>query len=196
MTSNSTINEYTSEEPIIELMNAKYETLILEPLNDYAKSIYKTNHEQIARHDSGYDLYYCGETVEVLPFNVAKLKLGVRCEFIGIGSADENNNICYERRRTIWSHGYELWPRSSISKTPLQMANSIGLIDANYRGEIMACVRNVSNECYTIEKGAKLFQLCMPDKLPFYVNMEKHMIDTIDLNTLRGEGGFGSTNNV
>ena len=39
---------------------------------------------------------------------------------------------------------YMLVPRSSISKTPLRMANSIGIIDAGYRGEIMAAVDNIS----------------------------------------------------
>ena len=36
-------------------------------------------------------------------------------------------------------------PRSSISKTPLRLANSIGLIDGGYRGEIMAPCDNIKN---------------------------------------------------
>ena len=37
-------------------------------------------------------------------------------------------------------------PRSSISKTPLRMSNSVGLIDGGYRGEIMASVDNISDD--------------------------------------------------
>ena len=40
-------------------------------------------------------------------------------------------------------HGYYLYPRSSIVKTGLRLANSVGIIDAGYRGEIIAVVDNI-----------------------------------------------------
>lgn len=147
------------------------ETLNIETINDFAFETYNTNADQIARGDSGYDLYYCGPTVHLAPFQEVLLGLGVKGELVG-------SNI----------HGYELWPRSSIRKTPLQLSNSIGLIDHGYRGEIMATVRNVSMNTFTIIKGAKLFQLCMPDKRPFHVDIVDDLSDTV-----RGSGGFGST---
>jgi len=148
-----------------------YEVLCIKPNNDYAYELYKNNEEQIARNDSGYDLYYCGETITIMPFQEQLLGLGICAELLGE------------------PHGYELWPRSSIRKTPLQLSNSIGLIDFGYRGEIMATVRNLSNDNYIVKKGSKLFQLCMPNKKPFRVEI----IGTLS-ETIRNKGGFGSTN--
>ena len=54
---------------------------------------------------------------------------------------------------------YFLMPRSSISKTPLRLANSIGLIDGGYRGELMAMCDNIKQEAYTVENGQRLFQI-------------------------------------
>ena len=81
-----------------------------------------------------------------------------------------------------------LVPRSSISKTPLRMANSIGIIDAGYRGEIMAAVDNISDEDYMISPGDRLFQLVHPTLYPIHASVESNLSDTE-----RGEGGFGST---
>jgi dUTP pyrophosphatase len=156
---------------LITVADSTLETLYIETVGDFASETYNTNEEQIERNDSGYDLYYCGESVTIEPFQEKLLGLGVKGELRGL------------------VHGYELWPRSSIRKTPLQLSNSIGLIDYGYRGEIMATVRNLSMEPYTIIRGAKLFQLCMPGKRPFHVVLVDQLSETV-----RGEGGFGSTN--
>ena len=78
--------------------------------------------------------------------------------------------------------------RSSISKTPLRLSNSVGLIDAGYRGEIMAAVDNIKDFSFSLEKGQRLFQLVSMngDAIHF------ELVDTLS-NTSRGEGGFGST---
>ena len=83
---------------------------------------------------------------------------------------------------------YYLLPRSSISKTPLRMANSIGLIDGGYRGEIMACCDNIKNYTFTIYKGDRLFQLVGHDSSPIKYTIKNNLADTT-----RGQGGFGST---
>lgn len=87
--------------------------------------------------------------------------------------------------------GFMLVPRSSISKTPLRMSNSIGIIDKSYRGNIIAKVDNLSNNEYLIEEGKCLFQIvAFNGILPQY-----EIVD--DLNeTSRGKGGFGSTTNI
>ena len=85
--------------------------------------------------------------------------------------------------------GYYLYPRSSISKTPLIMANSTGIIDSGYRGDIIGAVRNLSEE-YIVEKNTRLFQICHASLRPFSVSI----VSELD-QTTRGEGGFGSTNN-
>ena len=62
-------------------------------------------------------------------------------------------------------------PRSSISKTPPRLCNAIGLIDAGYRGEIMAAVDNIKQESYEVEKGQRLFQLVSMDGGPVYFEL-------------------------
>ena len=83
---------------------------------------------------------------------------------------------------------YYLYRRSSIIKTPLRLANSVGIIDSGYRGDIIACVDNIKNVPYTIEQGTRLFQICGPTLEPIEFKLVTDLSDT-----QRGEGGFGST---
>lgn len=84
--------------------------------------------------------------------------------------------------------GFFLMPRSSISKTPLRLANSVGLIDPDYRGNIIAAITNTGSEDYTVAKGTRLVQLVLPSLLPFKISWKDSLPDTE-----RGDGGFGST---
>lgn len=86
------------------------------------------------------------------------------------------------------SHGYMLVPRSSISKTGLRLANSIGIIDKNYRGKVMVVVDNVSDEDVLLKEGACYFQIVAFDGV-----LPRYQIEDVDNNTSRGSGGFGST---
>ena len=84
--------------------------------------------------------------------------------------------------------GYMLVPRSSISKTPLRMANSIGIIDKSYRGKVMVKLDNISNEEFILKEGSCYFQIvAFNGILPRF-----NLVDKIGY-TERGEGGFGST---
>ena len=103
-----------------------------------------------------------------------------------------------------------LHPRSSLSKTPLMLANHTGIIDSGYRGWIIGAFRNLSacngvpnevgvgnvacyssNFCYHVEKYTRLLQICHPSLCPIYVEMVDKEEDLST--TERGEGGFGST---
>lgn len=95
--------------------------------------------------------------------------------------------------------GYYLYPRSSIVKTSFRLANSVGIIDAGYRGEIMAVVDNIdaaNNDMKAcLEKYmsplSRVFQICAPSLEPFFVRI---VGDDSKLGvTERGSGGFGST---
>jgi dUTPase len=82
-----------------------------------------------------------------------------------------------------------LVPRSSISGTPFRLANSIGLIDSGYRGEVKAKVDVLSNG--VVETGSRLFQICSHDFMPWDTVL---IVDELPAaNDDRGEGGFGST---
>lgn len=86
-------------------------------------------------------------------------------------------------------------PRSSLAKTPFRMANTLGLIDAGYRGEVKAMVDVLdSHDEITINNGTRYFQVCQHNFLPW-----DQIIIVDSLEALprppdnRGEGGFGST---
>ena len=79
-------------------------------------------------------------------------------------------------------------PRSSISKTPLRLANAVGLIDAGYRGEIMAAVDNIKDISYKVEMGQRLFQIVAMDGSSIQFDISYNLSDSA-----RGKGGFGST---
>jgi dUTP pyrophosphatase len=89
--------------------------------------------------------------------------------------------------------GYYLVPRSSIAKTPLIFANSIGIIDPGYTGILKVPLHNLSDNNYTVEEGTSLFQIVAPNGLPFDVDLINNGEDFPTADTLRGENGFGST---
>ena len=84
--------------------------------------------------------------------------------------------------------GYMLVPRSSISKTPLRLANSIGIIDKNYTGKVLVKVDNISNTDFMIEEGECYFQIVSFNGILPKFNLVSEIIPT-----RRGNGGFGST---
>jgi dUTP pyrophosphatase len=94
-------------------------------------------------------------------------------------------------KNTKKSIGFYTYPRSSISKTPLMLANHVGIIDSGYRGNLIGAFRNLSCDNYSVNKFDRLLQICHPMLTPFKVEL----VDTVDKLglTSRGEGGFGST---
>ena len=148
------------------------ETLRIEP-EPALLSLYTANQTSASqRLDSGFDLFMAADAV-LEPNETRLLDLQVRAELIQGGQG---------------VHGYYLFPRSSISKTPLRLANSVGIIDFGYRGSLKVAVHNTGSAPYTIHRGERLFQLCMPSLAPFQVQF-----GTVSRATERGEGGFGST---
>ena len=141
--------------------------LLIKPLNNLAKQYY-LNHDHFHKGDAGLDLYVLEDQI-FKPGETGKIKLGISCE-------------------NLDGKGYFLFPRSSISKTPLRMANSIGLIDGGYRGEIMAVCDNIKDYEFSISKGDRLFQLVSPD----LSSIEFEIVESLSDST-RGSGGFGST---
>jgi dUTPase len=108
----------------------------------------------------------------------------------------------YTDTKKIYNTGFYMYPRSSLSKTQLRLANSVGIIDSGYRGHVMGMF-DVVNICetelnedraadYLINKFDRLVQLCAPSLVPIFVEI----VDTLEelgTQTERGSGGFGST---
>jgi dUTP pyrophosphatase len=82
--------------------------------------------------------------------------------------------------------GYYLYARSSVVKTGFRLANSVGIIDSGYRGNLMAFFDVIKND--RVDVYQRLVQICAPDLKPFKVEI----VDSLD-QTERGDGGFGST---
>ncbi len=80
-----------------------------------------------------------------------------------------------------------LFPRSSISKTPHHLRNSVGVIDSGYRGEIMVKFGGQTDP-RTYDVGDKVAQIII---LP-YPQVEFELVDELSESD-RGSGGFGST---
>lgn len=90
---------------------------------------------------------------------------------------------------------YYMEPRSSMgSRTPLRLANSHGIIDAGYRGPLIAVVDNISDKPVHIKAGTRLFQITRATLEPFHtVCMTCDDSSDTDFPSSRGSGGFGST---
>ena len=126
--------------------------------------------------DSGIDLITV-DSLEIFPSEIHTIDFQIQCEMIDL----ETNNFV----------SYYLVPRSSISKTSLMMANSIGIIDAGYRGNILAKVRNMNlNDVQIVGRDDCLFQIVAPDLKPIKLSI----VDRLS-NTTRDSAGFGSTDN-
>lgn len=147
----------------------------------YKNKVFESN------ENAGVDLYVVDD------YDWKSLTTNVKPTLLNLG--------CSARLVRIDSNGFEqevhywLCPRSSIIKTGLMMANSQGVIDRSYRGELKAPVWVVSPLSYSSYfstntfKGNRFFQIVAPD-MGFI--REVRVVDSLN-ETLRGSGGFGST---
>lgn len=85
-----------------------------------------------------------------------------------------------------------LYARSGLAiKHGLSPANCVGVIDSDYRGEIVVALRNYAKEPYTVEPGERIAQMVITP----VVQAAIALVDELD-DTDRGAGGFGSTGRV
>ena len=148
----------------------------------YAEAANRHNQKVVNSHypDSGFDLYH-PEKVRFLNLNVMLYSCDMKIKA-----------AMYDGQQPV---GYYMYPRSSISKTPLRLANSVGIIDSGYRGNLGAKFDVTSDQSgWESEEYNRLLQICSGTLRPFRVEI----VDNVEeLNkygdTERGEGGFGST---
>ena len=85
-------------------------------------------------------------------------------------------------------HVMLLFIRSGTAKKGLVLANGVGVIDSDYRGDVCALVHNTTAQPIEIERGQRIAQfIILP--LPVVSLVPVQSLST----TARGEGGFGST---
>lgn len=121
--------------------------------------------------DSGFDLF--------VPMDHSIQSNNVTFIDMKIKTMMEKNGVCL---------AFQLYPRSSMSKMPIMLANHVGIIDSGYRGSIIAAIRGI-NDC-VVEKHTRIVQICHPTLCPFFVKL----VDESELSlTERGSRGFGSS---
>lgn len=84
-----------------------------------------------------------------------------------------------------------VYARSGLAcKKGLAPANKVGVVDTDYRGELMVALHNHSNEPITVEHGERIAQMIITPYLKAIYEVAEELDDT-----QRGSGGFGSTGN-
>jgi dUTP pyrophosphatase len=145
----------------------------------YCEQINKRNNPvQIEHIDAGFDIYL-PKKYNLVVNSCNKIDMGITCS----AKLVTKNYNC--------NTGYYMYPRSSLSKTSLRLANSVGIIDSGYRGKLIGMFDCLNDEI-PLEKFDRLVQLSAPGLVPIYVEL----VDTLEElggHTLRGSGGFGST---
>lgn len=153
-------------------------------LRDHYKNVLN-NHNDKSKNapypDAGFDLFFPEEKIISLIESIF-ISMKIKCEM-----------CIFNKKTNNWEPtSYYLYPRSSISKTPLMLANQTGIIDSGYRGDIIGAFRNISGGPlpFKVEKFTRLLQICAHDLRPIIVELvNKDFFEKTDRNV----GGFGST---
>lgn len=117
--------------------------------------------------DAGMDIF-AAEELEIRPGERAAIKTGLKLAI---------------------PEGYAgfVWDKSGLALRH-HLKTMAGVIDSNYRGELMVVLTNMGKEVYQVEKGSKIAQLVIAPIASFKI-VEADIQDETD----RGEGGFGSS---
>ena len=121
-------------------------------------------------YSAGADLYSAMDDVTIAPHTTVLIKTGIALE-LPMGFA----GLIYARSGLATKRG-------------LAPANKVGVIDCDYRGEVMVALHNHSEIEQTVSKGERIAQLVIT---PYVVADFEEATELSE--TVRGEGGFGST---
>lgn len=127
---------------------------------------------RVTKNSAGYDLYACPDApVTIVPGKICKIPTG-----IAVAPSRRDVALC-------------IFPRSGLSaKHGITLANSVGLVDSDYRGEILVPLINLGQEPFIVEPDMRIAQLVV---LPI-LTPELYETDSLD-ETERGTDGFGAS---
>jgi dUTP pyrophosphatase len=207
---NPFLNKIVSETNHDKVM---YLSIFIDSHDNTLKNMYKeatTKHNKKIMndphfYDAGFDLY--------LPKNEIDNEYhGNGTRFFGTGWSDTGpiNKVdfkvkccakMFDKLNHFFYTPFYTYARSSMSKTPLRLANNQGIIDAGYRGSLIGmfdCIyTNNSHDKdkeydYSMDAYSRMLQICAPGLVPIYVQIV-NSVEELGPSTSRGEGGFGST---
>lgn len=160
--------------------------LFIQPLSEEFAELYRTaantwNQTVSSERNSGFDLY-CDANDVTYQYGEGAAVVGTGCRALAVDPTG--------RPRAFW-----LAPRSSICKTKWRLANSLGLIDATYRGVIRGAFSSIDADDRRFQADNhrnRYVQLVAADLEPW---TEVIVVDELPgaTTTHRGEGGFGSS---
>lgn len=147
-------------------------------MNTTTVKIKKLNNKAItpsrgSEQAAGYDLYACIDDFNysvIHPHKTEKINTGLSIEI---------------------PDGYfgAIFARSGLAtKQGIRPANCVGVIDSDYRGNVIVALHNDTNEPFTVVDGDRIAQLVILPYLPVAFEEVDELTDTE-----RGDGGFGST---
>lgn len=140
--------------------------------------------------DAGFDIFIAEPQILTNPVaNKVDFKVVCACKMVMMDRITENDSPLYN---CIHNTGFYMYPRSSISKSPLRLANNVGIIDAGYRGHLIGMFDLPSGNTEHIKKMDRYLQICAPGLVPIVVELVNNITD-LGEETERGDGGFGST---
>lgn len=159
-----------------------------EKLKDkYMKSI-QNHHLKLKNNidhiDAGFDLFAPREQQMINTSGVNVLDYDIICS----ATILKQHHVGRKEINT----GFYMYPRSSISNTNIRLANNVGIIDAGYRGHLMAKFDIVYENTSIVNKFDRHLQICAPGLIPIIVMMVDSK-EKLGEKTARGDGGFGST---
>ena len=152
-----------------------------ELINLYTQHVEKHNDTILnsTHPNSGFDIFIPNENIFSMENQTEMINLEIKCEM-----------IYRERKNVVNRCGFFIFPRSSMSKTPLILANHTGVIDQGYRGFLMGAFKCFGSPNYVVEKQTRLLQICHATLCPIFVKLVSEESLSV---TSRGDGGFGST---
>ncbi len=120
---------------------------------------------------AGYDLYACLENdVTIAPREIKIIPTGI--------------SVMAEKDTAVM-----IYARSGLStKYGISLANGVGVVDSDYRGEVGVALINNGNKDFTVENGMRIAQMVITPILTPDLIVSDELSETE-----RGEGGFGST---
>ena len=135
-------------------------------LNNFAKLPTKGS-----KHAAGFDLYAATDSIiDIAPHSTVK---------IGTGLAFELPEGTFAA----------IFARSGLAtKKGLRPANCTGIVDADYRGQVIVALHNDTDEMQNIEPGERIAQVILLPYIEMNFSLVKELSDTV-----RGDGGFGSS---